>query len=267
MELLTSAPDYRDILKRELEERCRRNPKYSLRSFARDLEMAPARLSDVLRARYGISPKAAVQIANKLGYGPCEAASFCDLVTSQHGRTPKSQEAARNRVQARGTSYQQLTQDAFHVIADWYHYAILELTLLDDFQSDLAWLGARLKISLNIVKPAIERLERLKLLEFKNSHWVATDNFTASTSDVPSAALKKFHQQVLERALTALYTQDVHERDFSSMVMAIDKADLPAAKEEIKAFRRGFDLRFGKAKSKNSIYCLTTQFFRLDEKE
>jgi len=40
--------DYRKILRDELETRFQRNRHYSLRAFARDLGVTPARLSDAL---------------------------------------------------------------------------------------------------------------------------------------------------------------------------------------------------------------------------
>jgi uncharacterized protein (TIGR02147 family) len=257
---------YRALLRRELEERSQRNPRYSLRSFARDLKIAPARLSDVLRGRYGLSRKSAEEIGKQLGWNEQEINLFCDLVDSEHSRNKKLKEEARQRILLSKNAYQQLTLDAFQVISDWYHYAILELTLVKGFQSDLKWIGKRLGISSNIVTSAIERLKRLDLIEEKSGKLCATDTFTASPSGIPSDALKKFHRQLLEKALAAIYLQTVEERDLSAMILAVAKKDVPEAKEAIKNFRRTFDSKFGKAKQKDEVYCLTTQFFSLEER-
>jgi uncharacterized protein (TIGR02147 family) len=134
-----------------------------LRSFARDLGFSPARLSDVLRGRYGLSLAAAQTVASRLGMNSKERQHFCDLVESKHARSKANREAAQRRLDSAQT-YQQLTMDTFAVIADWYHYAILELTLLKNFQSDVKWIAHQLGINSIVVSAAIERLKRLDLI-------------------------------------------------------------------------------------------------------
>ena len=163
-------------------------------------------------------------------------------------------------------NYQQLTLDSFAVVSDWQHYAILELTLIHDFESSPRWIARRLGISENIVVSSIERLQRLDLLSEKNGILRATDSFTASPSGIPSDALKKFHRQLLEKAIASVDFQGVEERDLSHMILAVNRNHLKQAKEEIKKFRRSFDARFGKARKKDQVYCLGISFFRLQEK-
>jgi uncharacterized protein (TIGR02147 family) len=256
---------YRTILREELEARCARNPTYSLRSFARDLGLAPARLSDVLRGRYGLSRLAAEGIAKRLGWNDQECDRFCDLVESEHGRDQRKREAARERLQTGvGSHYRQLTLDSFQVISEWYHYVILELAVTEDFQSDEQWISRQLGLNLNVTRAAIARLKRLDLLvQDEDGRLRPTEGTTASPDGVPSDAVKKFHRQVLEKAMRAIDFQDVEQRDLSSMILAIDTDQIPEAKKAIRKFRRDFDTKFGAAKKKNQVYCLATQFFRM----
>ena len=258
--------DYRSILRGEIANRCEKNPRYSLRAFARDIGVSSSRLSEVLNGRYGLSRIAAAKIGSSIGWNKQECDVFCDLVDSEHGRAKKVKAAAKMRLAQRSSPYQQLSLDSFQVISDWYHYAILELTLLDNFQSRPRWIAQKLGLSENLVVPAIERLKRLNLLTEKAGCLIATDAFTASTTDVPSDALKKFHRQLLEKAMSALQVQTVEERDYSHMILAIDRDHISEAKDVIKKFRRSFDTRFSGAPSKNQVYCLGLTFFRLQEK-
>jgi uncharacterized protein (TIGR02147 family) len=263
--MVTREKNYRSLLREELEVRCERNPRYSLRAFARDLGITSSRLSEVLTGRYGLSRQAAQAIAEKLGWNESESVIFCDLVDSEHARTKKAKAEAKSRLES-GSEYQQLTLDSFQVISDWYHYAILELTLVHDFKSDPKWIARRLGISDHIVNAAIDRLKRLDLLIEKNGRLCATSGFTASPSGIPSDALKKFHRQLLEKAVSSIHLQTVDERDISHVVLAVDRSQVKEAQEEIKKFRRGFDARFGKASKKDEVYCLGVTFFRLQEK-
>jgi hypothetical protein len=47
------------------------------------------------------------------------------------------------------------------MISDWYHFAILDLTRLDDFQPEPAWVSRKLGLTVSEVKIAVERLLRL----------------------------------------------------------------------------------------------------------
>lgn len=263
--MLTQDKDYRLVLREELESRCGKNPRYSLRAFARDLGITSSRLSEVLSGRYGFSREAARKIAEQLGWSNSEITLFCDLVDAEHARAKQSRERARDRLAATPPAYQQLSLDAFQVISDWHHYAILELVAVDGFVNKPKWIAQRLGISDHVATAAIERLKRLDLLEEKNGRLQATDTFTATPSDVPSDALKKFHKQLLEKALTALHLQKVEERDISHLVLAVDRGQLKEAKETIRKFRRTFDARFGRGPKKNSVYCLGITFFKLEE--
>jgi uncharacterized protein (TIGR02147 family) len=264
--MLTSEKDYRSVLREELEVRCEKNSRYSLRAFSRDLGITSSRLSEVLGGRYGLSREAAEAIAKKLGWSKDESDIFCDLVDSEHARTKKKKSEAKSRLKSKPSNYQQLTLDSFQVISDWYHYAILELTSVRDFESDPKWIARRLGINDHPVVAAIERLKRLDLLIEKNGTLHASSGFTASPSGIPSDALKKFHRQLLEKALSSLYLQNVDERDISHVVLAVDRNQIKDAQEEIKKFRRGFDTRFGRASKKDEVYCLGVTFFRLQEK-
>lgn len=258
--------DYRFVLREELSARCEKNARYSLRAFARDLDMASSRLSEVLNGRYGLSQGAAQKIAKQIGWNDSETAMFCDLVESEHARAAKKRTDARSRVLSRSRTYQRLTSDSFQVISDWYHYAILELTLVRDFKSNSRWIARRLGINESIVVAAVDRLKRLGLLEEKNGVLRAAEDFTASPDGIPSDALKKFHRQLLEKAIAAIAVQSVDERDFSHLVLAVNRDQIQNAKEEIRNFVGKFNSRFGRATKKDDVYCLGTTFFKLQEK-
>lgn len=96
---ILSYTDYRAFLRDELSRRQARNARYSLRSFARDLGLAPPRLSDILRGRYGLSGAAAAELAVKLRMTEREAARLRDLAEAEHGRSRLARENARQRLQ------------------------------------------------------------------------------------------------------------------------------------------------------------------------
>lgn len=87
-----------EYLSRIFEERCQRNPRYSLRSFARDLGFSPPRLSVILNGKFGLSRSAAEKISKVLPMNPQKQVWFADSVESQHARSPARRESARARL-------------------------------------------------------------------------------------------------------------------------------------------------------------------------
>lgn len=260
--------DYRKVLKDELETRIRHNPSYSLRAFARDLSLAPSRLSEILKGKQGLSRGVADRIAGKLGLGAEDSAVFCDLVESLHGRYPQGRVAARSRLEALRLKqdFRTLELDSFKAISDWYHFAILQLMKLPGFKSDVKWIAGALEISVAEASDALKRLERLKLIEVRSRGYFPVQDYVASPEGVSSEAIRNFHRQVLAKAVLALSDQTVEERDFSAILMPISSSSLGDVQQRIKRFRRELCRSVSSTGEPDSVYCLSTQFFRVSRK-
>lgn len=256
--------DYRQILKGELERRCLRNRRYSLRAFARDLDLSSARLSEILNSKTGLSREKAETVCSILGFNDEEKEFFCNLVESEHARSKTKRELAQARLtKYQAAQYNSLEVDHFKAISDWYHFAILELMNLKRYQCDPRWIASALKIQEIEAKLALERLERLGLITKKRNKYVPTESFSSAQSAVPSEAIRNFHRQILQKALDSVDLQSMERRELGAVVMAIDEKDLPRIRERVRDFRRALNQEFTQTQEKNSVYCLATQFFEL----
>lgn len=90
--------NYREILKNEFEKRKQRNPLYSLRAFARLIDLSSPRLSDILNKKKGLSKEKALQIAKRLDLVGKESEYFVLLVESEHQRKKKLREEATKKL-------------------------------------------------------------------------------------------------------------------------------------------------------------------------
>lgn len=263
---MTTNNDYVDILKDHLSDRCKRNKGYSLRAYARDLGISPQRLSHILNGRHGLSPKSAALIANSLGLNESETAYFCALVEKKHARSKSVKDEANKKLNEMKSFYKDLSIDHFKIVADWYHYAIMELSLTESFSTNPKWIAKTLAITEIEAKMAIERLLRLELMEInKKGVLKITGNFFADPKGTPSSALRQFHKQLMQKAHDAITIQPVETRDYSSTVIAINEDDLPLAKLELKNFREKFDKKLSSNNKKTKVYCLGMQFFCLQD--
>ena len=93
--------DYRSFLKHALEARTGRNPRYSMRAFARDLGFSAPRLCNIFAGKYGLSLSAAREIGSKLGLSESELQDFYDLVEASHARSRVHRSIAQQRLEAR----------------------------------------------------------------------------------------------------------------------------------------------------------------------
>jgi uncharacterized protein (TIGR02147 family) len=256
--------NYRDILKDELERRCQHNPRYSLRAFARDLDLSPARVSEILKGKTGLSKERATIVAKRLGFSVTEIEFFADLVESEHARSQVKKNLAKIRLSKHESKTQQLVQlDTFRLISDWYHFAILELLTIKSAQHKISWISDSLQISEHEALSAIDRLIRLGFLSVKKGKWVPTDENSVTQAEIPSEAVRRFHGQILEKAIQALNLQSVESRDFTTLTLSFSKEQMRDAKQELKKVRRDFVKKFGNSEQSDSVYCLAFQFFQL----
>lgn len=260
--------DFRIILKEELAARCRQNPRYSLRAFARDLKLAPSRLSEIISGKQGLSRKVAENISTILGYNQQERERFCDLVESMHARSRKEREVAKVRLKKHQmpSGDFQLQIDVFKAIADWYHFGILELMNIQGFKSETKWIAKKLAISEFEAQLAIDRLARLELIKFSGNKIIPTHSQGHVAGDLPSDGLKKLHSQLLAKAQEAIFLQSLEQREYRSAIMAIDTKMVAQAKKAIREFEYKFCMDVEEAKNKDGVYCLAIQFFDLLER-
>lgn len=262
--------NYIDILKHQLEIRTAKNSNYSLRAFARDLELNASRLSEILNQKKGLSEVAAKALAEKLGLNQTEKEFFVLSALAQHARGQKAKDLATSTLDKKLTPAKRtklLEAREFEQAHNWYHMAILELVELNDCEHSVEWFAKKLKLKKVIVKNAIERLEKIGWIIHENGIYQSRFNESETTFDVPSAAIKKYHEEILKKAEESLTVDSVLEREFLSMTLAFSQDQMTDAKEAIRQFQKDFaDKFYPKEKNKDSVYQLSVQLFRLDSK-
>ena len=243
-----NAENFRARLQDELIQRCRNNPSYSLRAFARSLSLEPSALSKILRGRRAISASMVDRLAPRLGMDPEESRIVRN--SAKKGKLPAHE-------------FAQLSADTFRVISDWYHYAILELTTLHQFHGNTAWIARTLGITVSEVNIAVERLVRLEFLEIdKNGKWKdVSGNITTVGNEFTAAAFRNLQKQILRMAAEAMEKVPMEERDQSSLTLAVDARLLPKAKEKIKKFRRELSAFLQSSEKRDRVYQVSLSLY------
>lgn len=241
------------FLQEELVLRCQRNPAYSLRSFAKALDLSPSFLSKVLNGQRRITNQVFQKITTSLDLAPTLVAKF---------------EESKEDFSKQDLAFNGLQLEYFKIISDWYHYALLELTRLDGFKSSPDWIAAKLGITVNQAKAAIDRLLKLELLELRGKELVPTSGGNTTTKNEFTAfAFKKMQDDLLKKAILSLWNEEFDKRDHTSICMAINPDDIPEVKKRLTKMRREICAYLERPRNKKptQVYNLSLSFFSLSK--
>lgn len=259
---------FRLYLQSELIKRCKKNPSYSIRAFARALGSDISTLSKILSGKRTVGRLTIERMGARLGLNPNQVAYFL-----KQNKTATAAETAATNKKSMGTGaevaddYRQLTMDSFSIISDWYHFAILELMATSDFRDDRRWIARVLGIRVSEANAAIERLVRVGLIEIlEDGTWKhLSDGRTSISPNYTTAAMRSMQKQILEKAIDALENIPFEVRDQSSIATAMNSKLLPEAQEKIKNFRRELAAFVRSEGPLDSVYQLSIAFYPLTQ--
>jgi len=263
--------DPRVYLREELELRKRRRPHYSMRAFARDLEMSPSFLCEFLAGRQGLSRERVSWIARRLDFSNEQGEHFWDLIEARFGRTQDAKRAARLRVGQRlKNTDARMSLERFQFISEWYHFAIVEILLLPGPQRSEQDLARILDISQAKVTSALKRLRDLELIEPDPGNaerpWLIKSEYTFVGDEGADRAIQLAHQQMLMMHTRAIETRAVEDRHSLSVVFSMNNASFTEFSRELREAVVNVLSRFADdAKPKDQVTCLSLQALKLLE--
>lgn len=235
-----------DYLKQEYVSRCRNNAQYSLRAFARSLNVPASSLSLILNGARPITIAMREKIGLALGLKLKQLENY-------------SIASKKERV------YQKIDLSTFEILGDWYHYAILELIKVEDFRPEIKWISNSLSITTQEVRRAVSNLQRTGLLEItSDNQWIdkATQGLATNISPgVTGHMAKQMQSQILDLSKQALHEIPLEMRDHTSLTVAINKTQLDEAREKIKKLRRELDVLFSSTPAADDVYQVSISLF------
>ncbi|OFZ20931.1 MAG: hypothetical protein A2202_02050 [Bdellovibrionales bacterium RIFOXYA1_FULL_36_14] len=244
---------FKEYLNLEFAKRCKKNPLYSLRAFARDIQISHSSLCQFFKGKRQMSKEMIEKVGLALSLSPDEINKFSKNAKGE-------------------IIYDTLKEDEYHLLSDWYYDAILELLSTKNFKSDFNWIARRLNITLAEVKLAVMRLQKLNLiyLDEEGKIFDKTSGFTTTASDnaYTDSAKKKKQKQLFNLAKDAIDKFDVRERSHSGVTFAVSMKKFDEARAMIKKFRRELSaLLEGDQNDLDDVYHLAIALFPLTKNE
>lgn len=265
--------DIVEYLNYSLEEKRLKNAKFSLRAWSRQLGYSnPSLLSQILKGERKLNLPAARKISDNLRLDGDGRKYFDLLVLIQNCKTVDEKQIYFDLIASlRPTSSdtpQSLSVEAFRIISDWYHTAILEMVELADFKYDLEYISRRLggKISLTNIDKAITRLKKMELLEetAKGKLKRAQDSSFLLENHIPSEAIRHFHKQMMELAHQSIEGQTIGERYLQGSMISVRKTDLKKAQKIIQKAHAEI-LKLSCSGNGEELYYFNSQFFKITQ--
>jgi DNA-binding MarR family transcriptional regulator/plasmid maintenance system antidote protein VapI len=239
-------------LLQEFERRTQSNANYSLRAFARDLEIHSGTLSSILNQRRAVGAKTLAHIMKKLPLSATEKKKILSAMMMPTASTAEDRHF--------------LDEDVLSVIKDWEHYAILAYLQLGKGKKTPGDIAKALRLPQVKFLRAITNLEKTGLVKRDGNRLECTHISLGTSRGIPSPALREAHTQYIDKAKTALNDFPVDERDITGTTLAVSSKNLPKAKDLIRQFRRELSELLEQGET-DEVYRLNVQLFPLTYKK
>jgi hypothetical protein len=212
--------EMRQIINQEYLKRCKTNPQYSLRSFAKYLQLDPTFLSRLMRGERRLTPSMTSRLCSQLNI---------KLTKTQRVLTKLSESKQSER---------KLSGASFSTISRWYFFAILDLFLTTDFEPSSEFISKRLGLNISETKAAIEVLLNQGHLEWAdNKLKVVTQSTIWSTQMTTSRERKEYQKQLLDLGRIAVDEVDYSARENASLTLPANSKLVPEIKQRIQNFK------------------------------
>jgi uncharacterized protein (TIGR02147 family) len=236
--------DYRRFLRDAYTELKRTKPQFSYRYFARRAGLgSPSYLKLVMDGDRNLSADMAGRFAQALRLDKQSAQFFCTLVALNQARRTderaKHYEALSGMTQYRETK--QLEPHQYNYYARWYCIPIRELAARDDFVEDPEWIAAQLRpaITRREAQQALDTLLALGMLRRGDQGRLVQSEALISTGpELRTLSLRRFHQQMLEHAGTAMDEVPIDEREVGGVTVRLTATQVDHLKRRLYEIRQ-----------------------------
>lgn len=150
------------LLKNKFEEIQKKNPQFSLRAFAKKVEISPGKISDILKGQYLISREMAKKIAEKIDFENVQKTRFLDAVELENTNFEDYRNFSKSLAEKETFYAKELNplqdDDEIQLLDHWTFYGMMAAFEIKDCDHTPAWLAQQMKLSEDVV------LERLHIM-------------------------------------------------------------------------------------------------------
>lgn len=241
--------EFRSYLQSEFNRRKENNPAYSIRAFARFLDIDQSTLSKFFKADRQFNVVTMNHCLNRL-------------------KAPEAVQTQLNTVHdtLRG-DYQRLEEVMLEMMSSWKYWAVLEYLKIND-SHDVGRMAEYFHFNIRETEELLEKLVFLGFIrQIENKYQLLKPNNKWSDKSRTSEARKQLQKNLTSLSLDAIDKFTVEDRYHGSLTVAIPRKKLPEIKERISLFQEELGHFIQKDGGLEDVYQLTVSFFPLSEKD
>lgn len=240
---------FRDLLSETLALRIKRNPSYSLRALARDLNLAPSTISEILSGKYGTSPSTIRKVAKKLNLSRSVISGLLD-------------DEEDTDANSHDPTYYEFDASTFSLVGKWYYLAILALADRPLYADESAKIAEALGIDISEAERAIVLLCDLDLLRQEKDGRLTNEFRSTFVPDgVAPKRMIEFHAQILDMAKAALVQVPRERRFFETRFVNLSVEGYLEAQEILIEAGKKLEQISNKYENQATVYNMAWQLF------
>lgn len=267
--------DYQSVrpyLLDQVNERRQTVPKFSLRSWAREMGFSHhVSLVLVLKGQRKVSQKMVPFLSKGLTLSMPETQYLQGLVMLENARDEDEVRALKPWLATLNPGNRYLVKEVNEqkVVSDWIHSAIYVETFSRSGLRDIETVARKYagRMPSSEVFAAFERLKSQGILYWsgEKKRWLTDFSRVTTRDDVPNQAVRKYHRDVATLAIESLESQPVDEREFNSFAFCIDPSTVEPLKQLMRKFRTDVEALLRASAPGDVTYQMNLQMFRLQD--
>lgn len=248
---------YRQKLNESFVLRKSRRSSYSLRGFARDLDILAPTLSSVMKGHRSLPFVLAIKVSDRLELDKTSRELFLESVIEE--KKIKPQRRVKKRVLQRALSL----KDELHeeVLSTPLYFSVLSFLRLDIPSKTPSDVARFFGITESRASFIIERLYRLGMLKFEKGQLVLAAEAFKTSDEKPSLAIRNAHKETLKLAARSLDNVPLEMRDFCSLRVPLNKRSIAKVKKEVRLLLERVYQMCASETDKDEVYEFSVQFF------
>lgn len=217
---------------------------YSFRAFSKKAGFSsPNILKLVMEGDRNIGPDSVEKFIKALGLDAKMAAYFRCLVRMNQA-TSTDEKTAEFEVLKQLTPLskrRELGSTTMQYLSNWLYPVLREMVLMDSFKYDPYWVDRRLvcNVGAKEINMALTFLtDHGFIAKGPEGRYHATDHAVASTDEVRSLAIRRYHKIMLEQSIQILDKLPMELREFGALTFNLPQEALGELKQRLKEFRQ-----------------------------
>lgn len=258
--------DYKHYLLSIYSYRFNKNPRYSLRAYARDLNISASRLTETLNRQSHLSTTVVNQISQSLKLDKKQTQYFGMLVSKSNPKSAIQKKLAEKYIDlhCKEKNYTALTYKNYQFFSNWHNVAVFLYLHLEPRHWKEQALSVKIGIPVENVEESLMLCHNLNLANPTEKGWVAKKKYLNAMEHLPSLAIRNYHKQMMKLAYKSIDVCPIQDRYLQSLSFSCNKIYLEKKIQQIQDFMQSLNSDSHLLDEKNNqIYTLSLQLFEL----